>query len=154
MKFKFDISGLEAQIKKIEKNVSDNKEEILKEIAPEVELMMTHYMQTAVYDAYTPKRYKRTYDLLNSITSEVEDNTLYVYSEGKDLISDRGKYAPKPYSFYVQHGYEMPWSGEYMEGRDWVEPTVKELKEHLSQDKWIVKKIGLTLEKAIKERKR
>lgn len=153
MRFDIDLQGVKRQVENIKKSIKDNTPKMLEELAPYTEQIMTYYVQKEVYDAYKPEYYDRTYKLLKSIRTEVKGNTLYVYSDGSNMMTDSGKYAPKPYSFYVQHGYKMPLAKDNQEmfARDWVEMTEKELIEHFNQDGWIIKRIGLTLERAIKE---
>jgi hypothetical protein len=133
-----DLQGLQKQIEQKKKEILQGVNDGFKELGPILEGRMRVYMQDIVYNAYisaseNPDKYDRTFDLLESIRSEVVGSTLYIWSgEGLD-------YASRVLLGHKEIPYDYPWvppgsEGDFRQSRDWIEPTKMEIIEHFHQN--------------------
>lgn len=138
MKFIIDINSIKKQIEQKKREILQGVNDGFRELAPILEGRMQFYMQDIVYNAYVsgsenPDKYERTYDLLNSIRSEIVGNTLYIYS-GENI-----DYGERVLLGNKEIPYDFPWippgsEGSFLKARNWIEPTKLEIIEHLQQN--------------------
>lgn len=158
MKVKIDIEGLTKKVEALKEKIYQGiTEDGFQELAPDLEDLMTSYMKEKVYDVYEPVEYERTYNLLHSITSKINGNRLYIYSSGKGL-EGMPLYNNASYNLRVLYGddeyeYDYPKEGAaFMNERDWIEPTAKEIENHAKQQSgWIKIPFIKGIKKRIKE---
>ena len=143
---KLDISKLNQQFGKKNKQIEQGVNAAFRKIAPEMEDKFKYYQQTYVYAVTNPKVYERTNKLLESTKSEVEKTKLFVYADPKELNSNA---VDEPYSYLVTTGYRHWGRDDSTQPRDWVEPMAQELKEHLEQDGSIVQTVISEIQKRV-----
>lgn len=109
------FKSLKAALEYIEKAKADS----MKEMGECVERIMKEEVQEQVYDAYKPKEYQRTNQLINSVEiTDISDDRVEVsWRDNGDWYSvikrDRGE---EPDHMYVIHGHEMGrvWGREHL----------------------------------------
>jgi hypothetical protein len=137
IKFTIDIKSFERQLEQKKKQILLGVNDGFQKLAPILEGRMKFYMQDIVYNAYisgskNPDKYDRTYDLLNSIRSEVTNNALYIWS-GENI-----NYAERVLKGNKEIPYDFPWvplgsEGDFRQARNWIEPTRMEILNHFQQ---------------------
>lgn len=152
-----DIEELKTQINSLKQKMLAGIHEGLLSIEDMIANRMEYYMQTKVYDVYVPIKYDRTMRLLNSIDSRVNGTELKVFSNPSGLDSLK-MFPGVPYSWRVFYGddvfpYDYPInqtnSYDYEPARDWVTPTIEEIKNHLGQGEYIINKFVQTVQNEI-----
>jgi hypothetical protein len=133
-----DLKGFERQIEEKKKQILLGMQECLnsKALQDYLKGIMHFYIQETVYNVYNPKVYERTYDLLNSVTATVVDDTLYIYVDDTGMDKPNGQWS---YPWRVILGddvypYDHPIKGAaFMNPRDWRYVTLAELQNHSEQ---------------------
>ena len=137
-KYTLDITGLERQLERVKKNIhlgvieglnSSESNEYLKNI-------MKFYIDEVVYQAYTPKKYERTYQLRDNVTTKLVGDTLFIYVDdtGMDKPNGQWSYPHRVILGDAYYPYDYPVEGAgFMSPRDWRYVTKDELVNHSNQ---------------------
>ncbi len=133
IKFNINIQDLQKQIDQKKREILQGVNDGFRDLAPILEGRMKFYMDDIVYSyisgSNSDEKYERTFDLLNSIRSEVVNNALYIWSgQGLD-------YAERVLVGNDVIPYDYPWlpagsTGDFREARNWIEPTKMEIINH------------------------
>jgi hypothetical protein len=120
------------------------KNQLIKNIQPELEEIFKQALDISVYNAYTPTEYNRTYALRNSVRSKIEDGKLLLYIDTDTLsyysVYNTNRNVSEAVPFWIESGH-MDSSGIENQFHDY------EARYYLEQCKQlIISKYGNTFE--------
>lgn len=140
-----DMNKFRGDIERAKQSLKARVVEGLKNAGPYIGSLMTQSIDSEVYQVYSPAKYKRTMQLLNSVVLSMDGDTLIVYPDPRRLTGSHGltvggrmtEHNNLPYSVRVLKGHailayeHVNEDGAYLSPRDWRTKTFTELVNNL-----------------------
>ena len=115
----------------------------LRKVANRCREILQDAIQSELYDKYTPKSYDRTYQLLNSVRTDIKDGYLYVYVNTGNLnyksnVPNNNYPASKWTPYWTNYGHNKSIGGKFMydnyPSRSYLQVAKERIKRELGLD--------------------